>query len=217
MSPLKNSNNYIKIHFYFCYVKHMDCLSPPFFLFIFYFFYKWLLFATKMEKSFESGVHHWQCSQRTLQKLIATQKQNQSKNHNHNPNNNQDLQQFHKRKNKPTNCKKSTFGNSNPKFLKLKRRWERNFFTWFPIVTGVTRRALNVLLRTERPSKILVVTGVMRHAVTTEASERKRGSCDREKGREKELRKGSWDRESMREKEFWGFENFEAGRSFSSF
>jgi hypothetical protein len=40
-----------------------------------------------------------------LQKLTATQKQNQSKNHNHNhnPNNNQDPQQFHKRKNKPTN------------------------------------------------------------------------------------------------------------------
>ena len=151
-------------------------------------------------------------TKRTLQKLTATQKQIQSKNHNHNynPNKNQDPQQFHKRKNKLTNCKKSTFGNPNPKFLKLKGRWERNFFTWFPVVTEVTRCAINVLLRTERPSEILVVTEVTRHAVTAGASEQARG---REGGREKKLRRGSWERE----REFWGFESFEAGRYFASF
>ena len=54
------------------------------------------------------------------------------------------------------------------------------------MVTGVTRRVLNVLLRTKRASEIPVVTGVTRHAVTTGASERKRGSCD---GEERELRR----------------------------
>jgi hypothetical protein len=49
------------------------------------------------------------------------------------------------------------------------------------------RRALNVLLRTERASEIPVVTKVTRHVVTTEVSEQVRGregvATEREGGR----------------------------------
>jgi hypothetical protein len=58
------------------------------------------------------------------------------------------------------------------------------------VVIEVTRRALNVLLRTERASEIPVVTGVTRRVVTTEASERKRGSCDGERELRRKERDG---------------------------
>ena len=96
-----------------------------------------------------------------------------------------------KRKNKPINCKKSTFGNPNPKFLKLKGRWERNFFTWFPVVTGVTRRALNVLLRSERARG--------REGVVTE-----RESCD---GERRSYAEGVETETGKREKELKVFES----------
>ena len=51
------------------------------------------------------------------------------------------------------------------------------------------------------PSESPVVTGVARRAVTTGASERKRGSCDGERGREKEpYRAGGVETETVRER-----------------
>ena len=54
------------------------------------------------------------------------------------------------------------------------------------MVTGVTRRALNVLLRTERESSGHRSNEACRNHRSERASERKRGSCDGERGREKE-------------------------------
>ena len=47
-------------------------------------------------------------SKETQQKINSNPRTNSKQNHNHNPNYNQDPQQFHKRKNKSTNHKKST-------------------------------------------------------------------------------------------------------------
>ncbi len=62
---------------------------------------------------------------------------------------------------------------------------------------------MNVLLRTERPSEILVVTGVMRHVVTVGASEQARGrervAAEREGGRRSYAER---EREIEREREF---------------
>ena len=90
------------------------------------------------------------------------------------------------------------------------------------MVTGVTRRALNVLLQTERARGR---EGVVTESATereggrssyAEGVETERGSCDGEcdgeRGREKDLRKAEGvETERVREREFSAFESMRRG------